>query len=128
LVKVDCDEMSTDEQLALASAISDALSGRAIALVNNHTIELDVMSSPGPGTAEVERIVRGFVSKRKDARYYSLELDGDTIVVHTPDPVAGRRGQKPAGLPDNLKKCPFCGFVTPYDELYTVHVRAHGFT
>jgi hypothetical protein len=128
LIKIDCSEMSTEEQLALASEISDSLSGRALALVNGRFIELDVMSAPGPDIASVEALVLKFVSSKKDARYYSVERDGDRLLVRTPDPIAGKRGQKPPGLPDNLMKCPFCGFVTPYQEMYTVHVRAHGFT
>ncbi|MDG6909411.1 MAG: hypothetical protein JRN08_03490 [Nitrososphaerota archaeon] len=128
MIKVDCSEMTLDDQLALASAISDGLGGRAFAFVKDDRLALDTVSGKVT-TGEVAAIVRGFVSKRKDARYYSVELDGDEVRVHTPDPLARSRGRKDTGqlLPENLLKCPFCNFVTPYQELYDVHFRSHGF-
>ena len=128
MIEVDCSEMTLDDQLALASAISDGLGGRAVALVKDDRLALDTMSNKVP-VEEVVRVVKGFVSKRKDATYYSVEADGDEVKVHTPDPLARSRGRKDTGqlLPDNLKKCPFCPFVTPYQELYDVHLRSHLF-
>jgi hypothetical protein len=75
---------------------------------------------------EVEAIARHFVSRRKDARHYLVERDWDFLVVHSPDPLGRRRGRKKASLPGNLLQCPFCSFVTPYQELYNIHVRSHG--
>ena len=128
MIEVECSEMTFDEQLALASALSEGLSGGAVALVKDSRIVFDALT--GVGLDEVVGIVKGFVSKRKDAQYYSVEAKGDEITVHTPDPLARSRGRKDPGqlLPDNLLKCPFfgCGFVTPFQELYDIHVRAHG--
>ena len=120
--------MTLDEQIALASAISDGLEGRAVALVKDTKLVLD--SPSGAVSADdVLALVQSFVSKRDDAHHCSAELSGDEILVHTPDPLARSRGRKDTGqlLPPNLLKCPFCSFVTPYQELYFVHVRAHGF-
>ena len=120
--------MSVDEQIALASAISDGLEGRAVALVKDTKIVLDSLSGD-VSTSDIQTLVRGFLLKRKDAQYYSVEVVGDEIIIHTPDPLSRSRGRKDTGqlLPPNLLKCPFCSFVTPYQELYFVHVRAHGF-
>ncbi len=122
--------MTLDDQLALASAISEGLTGRAFAIVKDDKIVLDVISS-SVDVAEVINVVRIYISKRKDARLYSVEAEGDDIIVHTPDPLSRSRGRRDSGqmLPPNLLKCPFsgCGFVTPYQELYAVHVRSHGF-
>jgi hypothetical protein len=49
-----------------------------------------------------------------------------TLVVHSADPVAASQKRTTEKLPPNLFKCPFCSFVTPYEELYTVHTRLHG--
>ena len=127
MIVVDCSEMTLDDQLALASAISDGLGGRGVALVKDSTLVIDAMSKVGAG--EVLGLVRSFVSKRKDARYYSVEPDGERISVHTPDPLSRSRGRKDTGqlLPENLLKCLFFFFVTAYKEIYTVHVRSHGF-
>jgi len=121
--------MTLDDQLALAASISDGLEGRAIALVKDDKIVLDTMANTVT-TDEVLDIVRAFVSRRKDSQHYFVDLNGDDILVHTPDPLARSRGRKDSGqwLPDNLLKCPWsgCGFVTPYQELYAIHVRSHG--
>ena len=127
LIQVDCSEMTLDDQLALASAISDGLAGKGEALIKDSKVVVDAISKVDAG--EVVRIVQGWVSKRKDAGHYSVESDGDRVVVRTPDPLARSRGRKDTGqlLPDNLLKCPYCAFVTPYQELYDVHMRSHLF-
>ena len=130
-VSIDCRELTVDEEIALAAALSDGLEGRAFALVKDETIVFDSLQSPEPQKQEVEEVVREFLSKRRDAKHYSCEWAGTALVVHSADPLARSRGRKDSGqmLPPNLLKCPFsgCGFVTPYQELYAVHVRAHGF-
>jgi hypothetical protein len=116
-----------DEQLALAGAISDKFGGRLIALVKDESIVIDPLVGPAPSVLEVQAVVRSFISRRKDSAHYAMRLQGDVIVIDSPDPVAAQRKRRTASLPDNIKKCPFCSFVTPYNELYTIHVRAHGF-
>ena len=120
--------MTVDEQIALASAISDGLAGKGVALVKDTKLVLDTLSGK-ISSGDVLALVRRFVSKRREAQLYSVEAHGDKITVHTPDPLARSRGRKDTGqlLPPNLLKCPFCNFVTPYQELYDVHFRSHGF-
>lgn len=127
MIRVDCGEMTLDEQLALAAALSDSLAGRGVALVKDSSIVLDELSPVS--LDEVAGVCRGFTSKRSEAGEYSVEERKDVVVIHTPDPLARSRGRKDAGqlLPDNLFKCPFCPFVTPHEELYVVHCRSHGF-
>ena len=129
MVSIDCRELTFDEQLALASDLSDQLGGKDVALIKGTSIVLDEISGTPPTVGRLGSIVQGFVAKRKDARYYSVETDGDRIVVHSPDPLARSRGRKDTGqsLPPNLLKCPYCPFVTPYQEEYDVHTRAHLF-
>ena len=117
--------MTVDEQLALAAAISDGLVGRALALVKDTQIVVDPLSNPDPDPSDVAAIIRSFLSKRKEAEYYSLNADGERFVVRSADPLARARGRKEMSLPANVLKCPWCGFVTQYQEMYTVHVRAH---
>lgn len=128
MIAVDCGELTADEQLALAARISDGLDGDAIALVKGREIVLDQLSGEEVSPERVEPIVREFISRRRDAQYYSLDVDGERMVVHSADPVAaaGRREQRT--LPPNLKVCPHCSFVTPYQEEYDVHLRSHYFT
>jgi hypothetical protein len=126
MIQIDCSEMTLDEQLALSSSISEGLQGRGVALVNGSKIVIDEIQGK-VSASEVLTLVRGFVSKRKDAKYYSVDAEGERFTVHTPDPLARNRGNKVAGLPDNLLKCPHCSFVTPFQELYNVHLRSHYF-
>ena len=127
MITIDCHELSADEQLALASAISDVLQGRGIALTRDKDIVIDPIMGPLPDFAEIEAIVRRFIGKRHESSHYSVESLGDMLVIHSPDPIKAAHGRRPALLPDNLMKCPLCGFVSPYEELYNVHLRSHGF-
>ena len=125
VVLIDCSELSADEKLALASQISDRLAGTAIALVKGEDIVLDQLSGEKPDPSVVKDAVIRFISRRKKAEDYSVEVIGERIVVHSADPIAAIRRKRQKQLPPNLQQCPFCGFVTPYEELYTVHLRAH---
>ncbi|MDG6902528.1 MAG: hypothetical protein JRM80_11310 [Nitrososphaerota archaeon] len=127
MIEVDCSEMDLDEQLSLAAAVSESLGEKGVALVKDAKLMVDAFSAVS--VAEVARAVGAFVAKRKDAAHYSVETKGDAITVHTPDPLSRSRGRKDTGelLPPNLLKCPFCSFVTPYQEMYNVHLRSHGF-
>ncbi|MDG6988530.1 MAG: hypothetical protein JRN21_04305 [Nitrososphaerota archaeon] len=128
MIDIDCSEMTVDEQLSLASAVSDGLAGRGVALVKDDRVVVDqIAGKVTPG--EVAELAKAFASRRKDPQHYAVETSGEHVVVHTPDPLSRRRGRKDTGqlLPDNLFKCPFCPFVTPYEEAYVVHYRSHGF-
>ena len=125
VVLIDCSELSADEKLALASQISDRLGGTAIVLVKGEDIVFDQLSGEKPDPSVVKDAVIHFISRRKKAEDYSVEVIGERIVVHSADPIAAMRKKRQKQLPPNLQQCPFCGFVTPYEELYTVHLRAH---
>lgn len=127
-LRIDCKELTMDEELALASSISDSLKGRGIALVNGDKIVLDSFGEGELDEKAVEAVVSEFVAHRKGHEFYSVERNGDSIVVHSADPVAAAGRRPTEKLPPNLLKCPFCSFVTPYQELYVVHTRSHGFT
>lgn len=153
---IDCSELTMDEELALASAISDSLNGEGVALVDGEKIVFDFFGQGQLDMRAVESVVSGFVVHRKGHELYSIERVGDSLVVHSADPVAASRkrateklppnllklgdslvvnSSDPAAsrkrtteeLPPNLFKCPFCSFVTPHEELYLVHTRLHGF-
>jgi hypothetical protein len=126
VIVIDCSELSADEKLALAAQISDDMSGSVFALVKGTNIVLDALTREKPELSEVKAVVADFISRRKDGSDYSMDVSGDQITVHSADPVAALRKRRQNELPPNLKQCPYCAFVTEYEELYTVHVRAHG--
>jgi hypothetical protein len=126
MFEIECKELTLDDQLALAASISEVPAGGAIALVSDTKIRLDALSASGLRPAEIEKLVRAFISKRKDSEHYSIEWKGETLAIHSPDPLARSRGRKVGQLPDNVLACPFCPFVTQYQEAYNVHVRSHG--
>jgi hypothetical protein len=127
VILVDCSELSADEKLALASQISDRLEGVAIALIKGENIVLDELSDEKPEPSVVKDAVAGFISRRKGAEHYSVEVVGERIIVHSADPLTAMRKKAQNRLPPNLKQCPYCAFITPHEELLTVHVRAHLF-
>jgi hypothetical protein len=127
VLEIDCSELTADEKLALASQISDDLDGKAIALTKGDSIVLDQLAEEEVSLWTLKAIVEDFVSRRKDAEHYSLEVDGEVIVVHSADPVAAMRKKPENTLPPNLRQCPYCAFITEYEEEYVVHVRSHLF-
>jgi len=126
MIIVDCSELSADEKLALASKISDRLEGVAVALVKGEDIVLDALTDAKPEPSAVKDAIAGFISRRRDGEHYSVEVIGDRMVVHSADPIAAMRRKAQNQLPPNLVQCPFCGFVTPSEELLILHVRLHG--
>src|ERR1700722_4934429 len=123
MIVIDCSELSADEKLALAAQISDDMSGSVFALVKGKDIVLDPLSSEKPELWRVQAVVADFVARRKDSSNYSMDVSGDRIVVHSADPIPALRKERQNELPQNLRQCPYCAFVTEYEELYTVHVR-----
>jgi hypothetical protein len=129
LLTVLCAELTVNEQRALEAVLADQLAGRAVVLNKGDEIAFDPMTDGGLGAGDVMQTVERFVSKRKDSRHYSVEAEGDKIRIRSPDPIAAERSRRESAstLPPNLMQCPFCPFVTPYEEMYTVHLRAHLF-
>ena len=66
---IDCSELTTDEELALASAISDSLKGQGIALVNAERIVFDYFGEGQLDEREVESVVSEFVAHRKEHEF-----------------------------------------------------------
>ncbi len=126
MILVDCSQLTAHEKLELASRISDSFEGLAIALVKGESIVLDDLSKEKPEPSSVKKAVAGFVSKWKDAGHYTVELAGDRIIVHSSNRATAKEKAENT-LPPNLKQCPYCAFVTQYEEQMTVHVRAHLF-
>ena len=127
MIEVDCSELSADEKLALASEISDRLEGRVIALVKGEIVVLDQLTDELVEMNSVAPIIEEFLSRRKDAQYYSMEVEGDTVTVHSADPVATSHRKSQNALPPNLRQCPYCSFITEYEEEFVVHTRSHLF-
>lgn len=123
---IDCNELSMDEELALAAEISDSLKGEGVALVNGGRIVFDSFGEGPLDEKGIVSVVSDFVERRKGHEFYSLERVGDSLAVHSANPLGAPRRRPTEKLPPNLLKCPFCSFVTPYQELYVVHTRSHG--
>jgi hypothetical protein len=128
MITIDCHEFTLDEQLALATAISDGLRGKALALIQDSKIVIDPIGKDRTELDEVKTLTRFFLSRRKDAQHNSVERDGNFLLTHSPDPPARTRGRKRTQLPGNLLQCPFCGFITSNQGPYDIHVRSHGIT
>jgi hypothetical protein len=123
---VDCTELSSDEKLALAGQISDALEGVAIALVKDDRIVFDVFAQDLDPSL-VRGAVEKFIARRNESEHYSLEVAGERITVHSADPVAAMKKKAQNKLPPNVHLCHYCAFLTEYEEELTVHERTHLF-
>ena len=127
MTEVDCSEVSADEQIALAGEITESLRGKGFALIKGPLVVIDQIAPGGVDESALEGAVADFISRRKESAGYSLEKSNGRLLVRSPDPIAASHHRRTRGLPPNLMKCPFCPFVTPYEEAYVVHYRSHGF-
>ncbi len=109
--------------LALASAISDGLEGKGVAIVKDDKILVDQLSGSKISVAAVVSVVEGFVARRKDPTNYSLEVSKSDIIVHSRSlPKAGGKGTI-RRLPPGFLQCSLCGFLTRDQEHLTIHIR-----
>ena len=125
MIVVDCTELSSDEKLALADAISTGLEGLAFALPKGDSIVLDQLTEEKVDQDRVMPIIKDFFARRKASSDYSAEIKGETIVVHSSDPIAAMQKKRGSQLPPNLYQCPFCPYVTQYEEQSILHSRLH---
>ena len=126
MLEIDCGELSADEQIALAGEITQSMKGKAVAILKGRVIVFDLIAEGPLEEGVVAEAVSHFISKRKDSMLYAVQRDGDRLVIRSPDPLRARGRAPSKGLPPNLFKCPFCPFVSPYEELYVIHYRSHG--
>ena len=125
MIKVDCSELSGETKLTLAEAISEALGGSGIALLDGNGIAIDTLSGPDIGVDEIQSILKSYISGRKDASAYRVESDGKHLVVHSSVPVSAKEKRVEEKLPPGLFHCPVCGFVTTSEDGYHDHLRIH---
>lgn len=125
MIKVDCSELNGATRLALAEAISDELRGKGVALLDGDDIAIDTLSGPEVGAAQIQSLVRSYLSGRKDESAYGVEAEGNKIVVHSSVPVSAQEKKVPEVLPPGLLQCPACGFLTTSQDQYDDHLRMH---
>ncbi len=111
--------------LASAAAIGDKIEGKGVPVIRDDKILIDHFSGAEPTLAEALSTVHDFISKRKDAAYYSAEVDGDTIVVHSPDPLNALQKKSLRRAPPNSFQCPNCGYLASSEDQLTMHMRVH---
>jgi hypothetical protein len=125
MLRVDCRDLSNDEKAALAGEISDELDGRAIALIKLNSIVFDRLDGSEVTPESILAAVSRFISERTGSVGYSYQLEGDVITVHATIPAHADKQIDRSQLPPNLMQCPYCSFITQYQEEYNVHLRAH---
>lgn len=125
MIAIDCAELSEEEMLALAAAIGDIIEGKGVPVIHDNKILIDHLSGAEPKLAEALSAVHDFISRRKDAAYYSTEVDGDKIVVHSPDPLNALQKKSLRRTPPNSFQCPNCGYLASNEDQLTMHMRVH---
>ncbi len=123
MIGVDCSELTGDEMLAMASAISERLEGTGVAIVKDDKIMIDQMSKSKITTATVLSVIEAFVSRRKDPEHYSVEVSRNSIIVHSRGPLIGGEKKTIHRLPPGFLQCSLCGFLTKDQERLSLHIR-----
>jgi hypothetical protein len=122
LIEIDCKEIP-DQILSLATYLGDRNEGEVIPLVKNDRIVLDEVVPGGLDLDATVRSVGEFISENDLGCTFTVEKE--TVVVHSP--VLRKRSKNLNELPPGLLQCPYCSYVTEYQEELTVHTRAHLF-
>ena len=123
MIGVDCAELTGDEMLAMASAISERLDGAGVAIVKDDKIMIDQLSKSKITVAEVLSLIEAFVSRRQDPAHYSVEVSGDNVTVHSRGPLKGGKKKAVHRLPPGFLQCSLCGFLTKDQERLSLHIR-----
>ncbi len=125
VIRIDCSELSGEMKLALAEAISEGLDGRGVALLSGGSIAIDLLRGPEVTPTFLESLAQSYLSKRKDASAYRVEVNGESVIVHSLIPVSAQEKKVQDKLPPGLHQCPVCGFVTASEGEYENHLRIH---
>src|SRR5215471_1438758 len=105
--------------------ISESLVGKAVALSKGEDLVLDVFPGANVVERDVEKLVREFVSRRKEPDYYSVELDKGRIVVRSQIGFGPRVKKFTNRVPPGVHQCPACGVVLGDEPAYLRHLRIH---
>jgi hypothetical protein len=122
LIEIDCREIP-DQVLALATYIGDRSDGVAVPLVKNDRIVFDEIVPGGLDLDATARSVGEFITENDLG--CTLTVENEVVVVHSP--ILRKRSKNMNTLPPGLLQCPYCSYVTQYQEELTVHTRAHLF-
>lgn len=104
----------------LAAGIAEELASlEVVPIIKNNEIMLDDSSSKRTVSVEeaLSYVRRSLEKSRTKYRY--LYVKGETIYVEDLE------GEEKTSEPP-LLFCPFCGYVTQYEEIYWIHVKSHG--
>jgi len=124
MVQVDCTQASGLE-VELASYFSERLKG-VLPLVKRRKVVFDETSSGrGLTTTEVVDVLKSFLAARSLSRDYEIALERDEITLRAQKPSPARKFKGGHRPPPNLHICPHCGYVTPYEDVYWIHVKTH---
>lgn len=109
-----------ENTINLAASMAEELASlEIIPIIKNNEIVLDDSSSSGSlSIEEALQHVRRSLDRSK-TKYRYIYVKEKTIYVE--DLEGGERISEPP-----LLFCPFCGYVTQYEEVYWIHVKSHG--
>lgn len=111
--------------LKLAAKLSEELAPRGILpVINGSDVILDDTDSEAGLTPEEALPILRKSLKDAEIPYRFISVKGGEITVE--DEGGGRRRPE-GGAPKGLLTCPHCGFTTPYEEEYWVHLKIHYF-
>ncbi|MEM1584424.1 MAG: hypothetical protein QXF28_07820 [Nitrososphaerota archaeon] len=102
-----------------ASMAEELVPLEIVPIIKNNEIVLDDSSSSRPlSVEEALQYVRRSLERLK-TKYRYIYVKRETICVEDLE------GEEKKYEPP-LLFCPFCGYVTQYEEIYWIHVKSHG--
>ena len=108
-----------ENAVKLAAFLAEKLTPRKILpIIKDSTIVFDEEFAEHPlEIKELQEYVKEGLSEMKIS-HKSIEVQNEKIII---EDFSGKDKE----VKGHLLVCPHCGFVTPYEEIYWIHVKIH---
>ena len=117
MITIDCKDL---EDLMLEAAVYLADNIEAVTAIKTACIALDPLTDSKLNTKNVKTHLEGFLTKRGILQDFIIKVDGEKIKVTA----ISERKIEDKNVQSPFLMCPHCGFVTPYEEVLDVHMKA----
>ena len=117
MITIDCKDM---EDLLLEAAVYLADNIGAVPAIKTGCIALDPLTDSELNTNNVKTHLERFLTERGIIQHFIIKVGGEMIKITA---ISERKIQE-NNIQSPFLMCPYCGFVTSYEEELDVHMKA----
>ncbi len=117
MITIDCNDIQ-DLLVELAAYLGDNIA--AVPVIKTRSIVLDPLVENDITAKNVSMHIENFLAKRGLSKDFNIKVNGEKIMIIS----ISERNIEVKKEDSGLLVCPYCGMVTPYEEVMNVHVKA----